>query len=161
MSGGAVVQRGIVIEPIKVLNIKNKLLSFYNLFMTFSAFLHRFIFDFSLRVLFIVPIIFSQPSDFIFSSVYKSYWWIVLEDFLWLLTAIKQFLSLFMSMHCSTSFFSTFLLLMFILLFSFSHMGVLQLFKNVLYWSLLNLYVLLVLTANVIVLLGFILLSTP
>ena len=76
---------------------------------------------------------------------------------LWSFSMIKQLLSPLMSMRCSTYLsFRMFVLLMliffFMLLFDFLYVEVMELFKKVLYWPLLNLYMLLVLSANVIVL---------
>ena len=76
---------------------------------------------------------------------------------LWSFNMIKQLLLPLMSMHCRIYLsFRMFLLLMliffFMLLFDFLCVEVMELFKKVLYWPLLNLYMLLVLSANVIVL---------
>ena len=74
---------------------------------------------------------------------------------LWSFSVIKQLLSPLMSMRFITSLsFRMFLPLIFflMLMFDFLYVEVMELFKRVLYWSLLNLYMFLVLFANVIVL---------
>ena len=100
---------------------------------------------------------FTQLSKFIFTRVISrtdGFFW---KFLLWSFSVIKQLLSPLMPMRCITSLsFRMLLPLMLIfflmLLFEFLCVEVMELFKRVLYWSLLNLYMLPVLSANVIVL---------
>ena len=127
--------------------------------MTSSVFFHWFKLKLCLSSLFIIPSIINLLnllSSFLagfISCTNGLFWKFSLSSF----SVIKQLLYPLMSMCCSTSLsFKMFLPLVLtfcsILLFHFLYVEVMELFKSILYQSLLSLYMLLVLSANVIVL---------
>ena len=120
--------------------------------MTSSVFFHWFKLILCLSSLLTACIInlLNLPSSFLagFISRTDGLFW---KFSLWSFSMIKQLLSPLMSMRCSTSlsfriFLPLMLILFLMLLFEFLYVEVIELFKRVLYWSLLNLYMLLVLS---------------